>query len=219
MLHQCMRAYRRVNTYEHHMNCMSWRGEARPPSPSLIKNAFLSGLIGPLSSLHHAAGTWQEVLDVSDRRLGQVGHGAIAATGGAVVEKVADSGRRVLLEEIITGTEGFLGMKKYNRVNVREITWISGCTTPYRCLTSCLTRPALFSSTRLRPASVPNILFLHRLKALWPYRTGDGNLGVAVFQIHDLIWLHILRSRLDLKKMSALTAKPYIFIKMNWYFL
>lgn len=89
------------------------------------KNVFLSGaarLIGPLSSLHHAAGTWQEVLDVSDRRLGQVGHGAIAATGGAVVEKVADSGGRVLLEEIITGTEGFLGMKKYNRVNVREIT-------------------------------------------------------------------------------------------------
>lgn len=123
MLHQCMRAYRRVNTYEHHMNCMSWRGEARPPSPSLIKNAFLSGLIGPLSSLHHAAGTWQEVLDVSDRRLGQVGHGAIAATGGAVVEKVADSGRRVLLEEIITGTEGFLGMKTYNRVNVREMKW------------------------------------------------------------------------------------------------
>lgn len=86
------------------------------------KNVFLSGLIGPLSSLHHAAGTWQEVLDVSDRRLGQVGHGAIAATGGAVVEKVADSGGRVLLEEIITGTEGFLGMKKYNRVNVREMT-------------------------------------------------------------------------------------------------
>ena len=89
------------------------------------KNVFLSGaatLIGPLSSLHHAAGTWQEVLDIRDRRLGQVGHGAVAATGGAIVEKVADSGRWVLLEEIITGTEGFLGMKKYNRVSLREMT-------------------------------------------------------------------------------------------------
>lgn len=69
------------------------------------------------SSLHQTAGARQEVLHVSDRRLGQVGHGAEAATGGTVVEKVADPGRWVLLEEIITGTVGFLGKQRTNRVN------------------------------------------------------------------------------------------------------
>lgn len=59
-------------------------------------------------SLHQAAGTWQEVLDVSDCCFGEIGHGAIATTRSAVVEKVADSGCWVLLKEILTGAVGFL---------------------------------------------------------------------------------------------------------------
>lgn len=60
-------------------------------------------------SLHHTAGAWQEVLDVGDSCFGQISHGSVAATRGAIVEEVADSCGWVLLEEIITGTEGFLG--------------------------------------------------------------------------------------------------------------
>lgn len=63
-------------------------------------------------SLHQATWTWQEVLYIGDDCLGQIGHGPIAATGGAIVEKVADSGCWVFLKEIITGTVGFLGMRE-----------------------------------------------------------------------------------------------------------
>ena len=56
-------------------------------------------------SLHQTAGTWQEVLDICDRRFGEIGHGAIAATRGAVIEKVANPSRWVLLKEVITRTE------------------------------------------------------------------------------------------------------------------
>lgn len=64
------------------------------------------------ASLHQAAGTGQKVLDGSDHRLGQISHGAVAATRGAVVKKVADSSRWVLLKEIIAGAVGFLGMQR-----------------------------------------------------------------------------------------------------------
>lgn len=63
-------------------------------------------------SLHQAAGTWQEVLDIGDDRLGQIGHGAIAATRGTVIEEIADSRGWVLFKEIFTGILGFLGMQR-----------------------------------------------------------------------------------------------------------
>ena len=58
--------------------------------------------------LHHAAGAGQEVLDVGHRCLGEVGHGAIAATRGTVVQEVTDPCGRVLLQEVLVGTLGFL---------------------------------------------------------------------------------------------------------------
>lgn len=67
-------------------------------------------------SLHHAAGAWEEVLDVSNCRLGQIGHGSIAATRGAIIEEVADTSRRILFKEIITGTVGFLEMQRWNTI-------------------------------------------------------------------------------------------------------
>lgn len=73
---------------------------------------FIESVSKTHHSLHQAAGTWQEVLDVSDCCFGEIGHGAIATTRSAVVEKVADSGCWVLLKEILTGTVGFLKMKR-----------------------------------------------------------------------------------------------------------
>lgn len=66
--------------------------------------------------LHHAAGAGEEVLDVSNCCLGQISHGPITAARSAIVEEVADTSRRVLLKEIITGTVGFLEMQRWNTV-------------------------------------------------------------------------------------------------------
>lgn len=62
-------------------------------------------------SLHHAAGAWEEVLDVSNCCLGQISHGSITATRGAIIEEVADTSGGVLFKEIITGTVGFLEIR------------------------------------------------------------------------------------------------------------
>lgn len=62
----------------------------------------------PLSSLHQAAATGEEVMDVCDHSFGQVGHGAVAAAGGAVVEEVADSCGRIFLQEKLIGPARFL---------------------------------------------------------------------------------------------------------------
>lgn len=62
--------------------------------------------------LHYAAGARQEVLNICNNCFGQICHSSVAATGGAVIEEIADASCRIFLQEVITGIVGFLRMQR-----------------------------------------------------------------------------------------------------------
>lgn len=74
----------------------------QPPPEHLQSSEKLQEL------LHRAAISGQEVVDVQGHRLGQVGHGAEAAAGRAVVQQAADACRGIPLQHVLISTQGFL---------------------------------------------------------------------------------------------------------------